>query len=267
MEVVNIQKCDIQTDNQRTIIIDSHKLEAVALRENRHTHLGPADRFFSYTSKICAPNLKFFMCTCFMTEDFSLENLSSLVGAQIKMTLREEEDETAETYTELPAEEKEVFAKCLLKFLGGVHSVQHLTLSSGFLEVLLQAPETLYRQALRLCNLVILKLEMWFTRGCLRSIAYILKISPTLRILKLQSKESNLADVEDDWEAEFSLTCMFTHLEVVEIREVEGCDNEKVNLFFQSTGDSLDNGRQVRRFKRNLRVLPTASSNIQMNFI
>ncbi|KAI3894258.1 hypothetical protein MKX03_021848, partial [Papaver bracteatum] len=93
---------------------------------------------------------------------------------------------------------------------------------------------------------------------------------------------SNLADVEDDWEAEFSLACMFTHLKVVEIREVEGCDNEvkflrfllknstvleKVNLFFRSTGDSLDNRSQVRRFKGNLRVLPTTSSNMQMNFI
>ncbi|KAI3877746.1 hypothetical protein MKW98_020227, partial [Papaver atlanticum] len=61
---------------------------------------------------------------------------------------------------------------------------------------------------------------------------------------------SNLADVGDDWEAEFSLTCMFSHLKYVEIREVEGCDNEfsflrflfknstvleKVNLFFRST--------------------------------
>ncbi|KAI3832400.1 hypothetical protein MKX03_016864, partial [Papaver bracteatum] len=92
---------------------------------------------------------------------------------------------------------------------------------------------------------------------------------------------SSLADVGDDWEAGLSLTCTFSHLKFVEIREMEGCDNElsflsfllknstvleTVILFFRSTGDSLDNGRQVRRFKRNLRVLPTASSNIQMNF-
>ncbi|KAI3894256.1 hypothetical protein MKX03_021846, partial [Papaver bracteatum] len=93
---------------------------------------------------------------------------------------------------------------------------------------------------------------------------------------------SNLADVGDDWEAGLSFACMFSHLKFVKIREVEGCDNEfrflrfllknstvleKVDLFFRSTGDSIDNGRQVRRFKRKLRVLPTASSNIQMNFI
>ncbi|KAI3894254.1 hypothetical protein MKX03_021844, partial [Papaver bracteatum] len=91
---------------------------------------------------------------------------------------------------------------------------------------------------------------------------------------------SNLADIGDDWEV--GLSGMISHLEFVEIREVEGCENElkflsfllknsmvleKVNLFFRSTGDSLSNGRQARRFKRNLRVLQTASSSIQMNFI
>ncbi|KAI3867655.1 hypothetical protein MKX03_036565, partial [Papaver bracteatum] len=69
---------------------------------------------------------------------------------------------------------------------------------------------------------------------------------------------SNLADVGDDWEEGFSLTCMFSHLKFVEITEVVGCDNElkflrfllkysmaleKVNLFFQSTSDLLDKGR------------------------
>ncbi|KAI3877740.1 hypothetical protein MKW98_020221 [Papaver atlanticum] len=182
---------------------------------------------------------------------------------------------------ELSAEEKEVFAKRMMKFLGAVHNARSLTLSSGFLEVLSQAPGTLYHQPPQLCKFQILKLELRFTRGCLRSIAYLLKISPMLRILKLKSMESNLADVLDDWEAGLPLTCMFSHLKFVEIREVEGCDNEikflrfllkkstvleKVNLFFQSTGKSLDKGRQVRRFKRNLRVLPSASSRVKLKF-
>ncbi|RZC66287.1 hypothetical protein C5167_009973 [Papaver somniferum] len=115
----------------------------------------------------------------------------------------------------------------MMKFVGVVRNVRHLTLSSGFLE-------------------------------------------------------ANLADVEDDWDAGFSLTCMYSHLKVIEIGGVEGCDNElkfvrfmlknsmvleKVNLFFRSTSDSLDGGRQIRRFKRNLRAMPTASSSIKMNFL
>ncbi|XP_026439399.1 uncharacterized protein LOC113338094 [Papaver somniferum] len=137
-----------------------------------------------------------------MTEDFSLENLSSLLRAQLKMRVREEEtDETAETYSLLHVEEKAVFAKRMMKYLRAVHNVQRLTLSSGFLEVLLQDPGTLSRQPPQLCNLEILNLEMRFTSGCLCSIAYLLKTSPIITTLKLQSKESNLADVGDDWEA------------------------------------------------------------------
>ncbi|KAI3877742.1 hypothetical protein MKW98_020223 [Papaver atlanticum] len=228
MEMAIIQKCHVHTYNQINIIIDSQRLDTLMVFDNRHMHLDSDDHFLAYTDKISAPNLKHFVCSGFMTEGFSLQNLSSVVTAQFRMRLREkQDDETAETYSELPAEEKEVFAKRMMKFLGAVHNVRHLTLSSGFLEL-------------------------------------------------------NLADLGDDWEAGLSLTCMFTHLKVVEIREVEGCENEvkflrfllknsaaleKVNLFFRSTGDSHDNVRQVRRFERNLRVLSTASSNIQMNFI
>ncbi|KAI3944268.1 hypothetical protein MKW98_016498 [Papaver atlanticum] len=283
MEKVMIRKCNIQTENQRNIIIDFQSLEAFQLIDNRHTRLGWGDHSLTYTTKISAPNVKSFTFKGCMTEDFSLENLSSLIAAHLNMRLREDEaDETAETYYELPAEEKEVFAKRMMKFLGAVQKVQQLILSSGFLEVLLQAPSTLYHQPPQLRNLESLQLEMRYTRGCLRSIAYLLKISPVIMTLILESKESNLADVGDDWDEGFSLTCMFSHLKFVEISEVEGCDNElkflrfllknsmaleKVNLFFQSTSDLLDNGRQLRRFMRNVRVLPAASSSIQMNFI
>ncbi|KAI3877747.1 hypothetical protein MKW98_020228, partial [Papaver atlanticum] len=90
---------------------------------------------------------------------------------------------------------------------------------------------------------------------------------------------SNLADVGDDREAGISMTCMFTHLKFVELREAEGCDNElkfmrfllkksmvleKVNLFFRSASDFLDRVEQVTAFKRNLRALPTASSSIKL---
>ncbi|RZC75575.1 hypothetical protein C5167_051048 [Papaver somniferum] len=170
LESVVIKKCDVQTNNQSNIVIDSRSLKLLVLVDNRHTHIGPADHSLSYTTKIYAPNAKDFTCTGFMREDFSLENLSSLVSASFEMSSGEE-DETAETYSELPTEEKEVFAKRMLKLLGGVQNVRHLSLSSGFLE-------------------------------------------------------SNLADIGDDWEVGLSLTGMISHLKFVEIREVEGCENE-----------------------------------------
>lgn len=130
LESVVIKKCDVQTNNQSNIVIDSRSLKLLVLVDNRHTHIGPADHSLSYTTKIYAPNAKDFTCTGFMREDFSLENLSSLVSASFEMSSGEE-DETAETYSELPKEEKEVFAKRMLKLLGGVQNVRHLSLSSG----------------------------------------------------------------------------------------------------------------------------------------
>ncbi|KAI3944269.1 hypothetical protein MKW98_016499 [Papaver atlanticum] len=225
MKKVTIQESDIQTDNQRNVIIEFHSLEAFKLIDNRHTHLGSSDHSLTYTTKISAPNVKSFTFAGSMTEDLSLENLSSLVDAHLDLRLRKEEaDEIAETYFELPAEE--MFAKRTMKFLRAVQKVQHLILSSGFLEVLLQASGALYHQPPQLCNLETLQLEIRFTRGCLRSIAYLLKISPVIMTLILVSEEANLPDVGNDWDAGLSSTCMFSHLKFVEISEVEGCDNE-----------------------------------------
>ncbi|RZC71436.1 hypothetical protein C5167_034664 [Papaver somniferum] len=259
LESVIIRECDIQTNNQRNVIIGSDSLQTCILVSNRRTNLGSADQFLTYNTKISGPNAEGLRCTGFLTEDFSLENFSSLVAAHVKMKLKEvEADETAQTYSELPAVEKEVFAKRMMKVLGAVHNVQQLTLSSGFLE-----------------------LEIRFTRGCLRSIAYLLKISPAITALKLKSLESSLAEVGDDWEEEFLLGCTFSHLKYVEIKEVEACDNavkflrfltknstvlEEVNLFFRSS-DAPDRGRRLSEFVENLKKFEVASPSMQINFV
>lgn len=49
------------------------------------------------------------------------------------------EDESAEAYLKLPSEEKDVYAKCMMKYLGAVYMVEKMRLSAGFLEVLSQA--------------------------------------------------------------------------------------------------------------------------------
>ncbi|RZC75069.1 hypothetical protein C5167_050545 [Papaver somniferum] len=282
LESVIIQECDIQTNTQWNVIVGSHSLQTCILMDNRHTHRCSADQFLTYNTKISGPKVKGLRCTGFLTQDFSLENFSSLVAAHVNMRLKENEaNETAQTYSELSAVEKEVFAKRMMKVLGAVHSVQQLTLSFGFLDVLLQAPGILNGQPPRLCNLEILKLEVRFTRGCLRSIAYLLNISPAITALKLKSLESNLAEVGVDWEEEFLLGCTFSHLKYVEIKEVEACDNvvkflrfltknstvlEEVNLFFGSS-DAPDRGRRLSEFVENLKKFEVASPSMQINFV
>ncbi|KAI3877748.1 hypothetical protein MKW98_020229, partial [Papaver atlanticum] len=135
VELAIILDCDVRRIDQRNIIIDTHSLQTFALVSNRRTHLGSVDHSLTCTTKISSQNLKRLICIGFMTEDFSVENLSSLLRAQLKMRVREEEtDETAETYSLLPVQEKSVFAKRMMKYLRAVHNVQRLTLSSGFLE-------------------------------------------------------------------------------------------------------------------------------------
>ncbi|RZC82130.1 hypothetical protein C5167_044914 [Papaver somniferum] len=119
---------------------------------------------------------------------------------------------------------------------------------------------------------------MWPTRACLRAMAYLLMVSPNIARLVLTSKESKLAQVGDGWEAGLSLPGMLSHLKFVRIEEVEGCDAElkllsfllknaknleEVVLEYRSNIDSPEGARQ---FQDKLRLVPTASSNIQMVF-
>ncbi|XP_026432550.1 uncharacterized protein LOC113329929 [Papaver somniferum] len=68
---------------------------------------------------------------------------------------------------------------------------------------------------------------MWGTSGCLRAVAYLLKISPNITQLVLVSEESiQLSKVGDDWEAGLSSPGMLSHLKYVGIKEAEGCDGE-----------------------------------------
>ncbi|XP_026426167.1 F-box/LRR-repeat protein At1g55660-like [Papaver somniferum] len=277
---LSIGECNIQTSNQRKLIVDSPSLKNFEYADYYCCgHLLPQNDTVVNFIKLCASNVEFFSCKSFLTQDYSLEISSPLLVVYFHITLNaKEEDENAETYEKLPLKEKAVYAKRMMKFLGAVNMVQGLRLSPGFLEVLSQAPDLLDCQPPRLCNLLYLVLEMWPTRACLRAMAYLLMVSPNIARLVLTSKESKLAQVGDGWEAGLSLPGMLSHLKFVRIEEVEGCDAElkllsfllknaknleEVVLEYRSNIDSPEGARQ---FQDKLRLVPTASSNIQMVF-
>ncbi|RZC90610.1 hypothetical protein C5167_029740 [Papaver somniferum] len=173
-------------------------------------HLGQTDHGVTSVTKLCAPKLKDFVCTGLMTQEYSFGNFYSLVSAAILMKLKKKsKDEILDTYSKLPVEEKEVYAKSMMKFLVAVHKVASMRLSFGFLE-----------------------LEMWFTRDSLRSIAYLLRNSPIIYSVVLTSMESNSEDIGTDWEAGLSLPGMLSRLKIVEIKAVVGCDSELKLLSF-----------------------------------
>ncbi|RZC75581.1 hypothetical protein C5167_051074 [Papaver somniferum] len=128
-ELLIVVNCDLQSDNQEIDIVDCFSYE----------HFGEAHfgRYFLWqnhtvvnTIKVPAPNLIAFDC-----KDFLTQNFPSAADARFSMMLREnKKDESAEIYSKLPAEEKKVYAKRLIKLLQAVPNVVRLSLSSGFLE-------------------------------------------------------------------------------------------------------------------------------------
>ncbi|KAI3925604.1 hypothetical protein MKW98_001458 [Papaver atlanticum] len=279
LEALEIVDCNIQTDYQRNLVVDSNTLKVFA-----HTcwsrYLLLRNDAMVNIIKVCAPNLEEFTCRSFLTQDYSLEICSPPSLVCFDMTLEEnEEDENAEAYSDwLP---NEVYAKRVMQFLGAVYMVKTMSLSPGFLEVLSHAPDVLDCQHPRLCDLQYLTLGMWSTRGCLRAIAYLLSISPNIVQLYLELKESYSVDVGDVWEAGLSSPGMLSNLKIVEIENVEGCDAEfkilrfllenakdleEVVIFFCSGLSSPNRIRRIVRFKEKLRAVPTASSDVELVF-
>ncbi|XP_026444385.1 putative F-box protein At3g44060 isoform X1 [Papaver somniferum] len=231
--------------------------------------------------KLTAPNLKDLWCRSSVTQHYSLENCPLLSSVIFELIVLKERvfGENAEAYCYCPSEEEKVYAKHLVNFLRANYMVKVMGLSSGFLEVLSQAPELLDSQPPRLCNLQYLSMDMWSTTGCFRAITYLLKIFPRIIFVLLRSKESNLADVGNNWEAGFSSPGMLSHLKYVNFDEVGGSDAElkllsfllkhakdlrRIFLSFRASIGSPDGVRQMKLFRDKVRALPAASSSVKV---
>ncbi|KAI3886086.1 hypothetical protein MKX03_003667 [Papaver bracteatum] len=194
------------------------------------------------------------------TQEYSLKNLSSLVDADIAIIMRDVETngEYPELYLELPEEDKEKYGKYLLNLLGALRNVKELTLYEGILEVASGALD-LCTQLPQFCNLRCLGLYFWLSRGCLRSIVYLLTTCPNIESLDLCKSsfrhyplppQLGIPDEDDDrnvgvdhrfsisvkvgsdWKAGLPLSCMLLHLKHVSIVGIEGQDNELEYLEF-----------------------------------
>ncbi|XP_026431001.1 F-box/LRR-repeat protein 13-like [Papaver somniferum] len=252
LETLFISNFDIQTDNARKLIVDSLSLKKFEFYDHRRGRLPQYDTT-AIIIKLCAPNLEEFNFRSLFTINYCLENCSPLSRAYFDMTLRKQKrNENTETYESLHRR----------KFY--------------MLNVLAQTPDLVdCRQPPRLNNLQCLILEMWSTGGCLRAVAYLLKISPSITHLVLESMESNLGNIEDDWEAGLILPGKLSHLKLIRINDAEECDAElellsflfknakvleKVVVCFGSSVGSPDRVTQVKQFQDKLRALPRSSS-------
>ncbi|RZC87556.1 hypothetical protein C5167_036095, partial [Papaver somniferum] len=172
--------------------------------------------FMAMVIKLSTPNLTSFICQDYMLQKYSLENLSSLVTANIHMMREGDEEED---------EDKDgLFPKRVMKFLVGLHNVKELTLSpADILQVVSRVPDLMECQSPLFHNLRHLELEMYFTRRCLRTVTWLLRTSPAVETLFITSEESN---EEEDDEASSLVPCHFPHLRVMKIRKFRGSDKE-----------------------------------------
>ncbi|KAI3923881.1 hypothetical protein MKW92_025269 [Papaver armeniacum] len=211
--------------------------------------------------KLHAPSLSSFIFESDMVTSFIVENLPSLVTADIKICAA------------TSGEDKEFYAQRMMGLLGGIRSVKVLNLNFSFLK----------NWELQTCLL----------RDCLRWVFYILKSSPNIESVSLRISQHrdeppldeyrkevkfNPENIGGDYlDAESSLSCMICHLKFVEINDLCGCADElkfleillkhatvleKVVLASNSTEQDSQQKKRMAKFSEMLLKFPTASKKI-----
>ncbi|XP_026400304.1 F-box/LRR-repeat protein At3g59190-like [Papaver somniferum] len=228
----------------------------------KHFHLDNCESidYFDITIKLSAPNLTSLVCKDYMSQDYSLKNLSSLVTADIGMTMSDgyRLEETPKAISELSRDVKELYGARMIEFIRAVPNVTDLTLSSpGFLEVV-----------------------AWVSSNCLNAIAYLVRISPNIEsiCLTIEQTELNANNTGGDWIVGSPFPCLH-YLKFVQIQGIQGCFNElkflqillkkaiileKVKLFCCKR-DSPDRTKQMMQFKDMLPAFPSTSSSVSIS--
>ncbi|XP_026436985.1 F-box/LRR-repeat protein At3g59190-like [Papaver somniferum] len=254
----------------------------------KHFHLDNCDDvcestdYYDITVKLSAPKLTSLICKDYMSQDYSLENLSSLVTADIGMKVSDDNRvDLPKNVSELATEVKELYSARMVKFIRAVSNVTDLTLSSpGFLEVVSESLDSLGDPYLQFSNLRFLKVETWVSSNCINTIAYLVRISPNIEsiFLTIELTKLNANNTGGDWIVGSLFPCLH-YLKIVQIRGTQGCLNElkflqallkkaivleKVTLFYYKT-DSPKRATQLMGFKEMLLAYPSASPSVSIS--
>ncbi|KAI3945372.1 hypothetical protein MKW92_029579 [Papaver armeniacum] len=207
--------------------------------------------------KIDAPNLVYLKCRDYASKWYVLENLASLVTADIDMRATKEEAAKIKDY-----------AKNNLLLLSALSSVKELRLSEGVLGICSIFYSCSAKVSLQFANLRSVK-----SRTSIRALGWLFSMSPnieSLSVVILGMPKSDIPDSEDYWAGVSP-----NHLRSVEIRGLTGHSNnelkfveimfkkavilEKMVLF--SCKKSMTDKRLIT-FREKLPTLPRASPNI-----
>ncbi|RZC94041.1 hypothetical protein C5167_016734 [Papaver somniferum] len=214
--------------------------------------------------KLYAPSLTSFICNSDMVTSFIVENLPSLVTAEIQICVA------------ASGREKEFYAQRTMGLLRGIRSVKVLTLNFSILK-----------------NLELQTDQTCFSRDCLRWVFYILKSFPDIESVSLRISQHHDEPLLDEyreevksypenirgdyWDAELSLPCMICHLKFVEINGLCGCADElkfleillkhatvleKLVVASDATERDSQLEKRMAKFSEKLLKFPTASKKI-----
>ncbi|KAI3907985.1 hypothetical protein MKW98_003630, partial [Papaver atlanticum] len=218
--------------------------------------------------KLHAPSLSSFVSNSYISTSFTLENLSSLAIADIKIRIKYE-DQVSGGSSEICAEKKEIYAQHTTGLLRGIQNVKVLKLDDSVLKALGGAPDILNTQLPEFRNLQHLKLQTYLPRDCLRSIFYILKNSPNIESVSLPAQRNGrfnpplypYFDEGTTGMQGFLCGCV-NELKFLEILLKHAMVLEKVILTSNLTNQDSQGKKRMMKFSEMLLKFPTASKKI-----
>ncbi|KAL5802556.1 hypothetical protein ACOSQ4_030861 [Xanthoceras sorbifolium] len=258
IENVNVEFCifgdskslEISSTSLKNLIVDSSDM-----RDPN------CDGLANCEVKIACPSLVAFKFLTSSTWKFSFQDLNSLKDASVDIYFHPEHG-TAEEY------------HCAMsKILEGLHNVQLLTLSSGFLRFLNLAaskPEGFSTSFYNLKSLSVYVLLNWYNQ--VEPIINLLNLSPNLEDLKILIDWMEWIEC---WEIPDEVTCSSNHLKSIHLLDFGGSQNElELVRFLLKKGKVLEKlsitwleGTEYRsKIIRDIKRFPTSSSNVAFSF-
>ncbi|XP_026443049.1 putative F-box/LRR-repeat protein At3g59160 isoform X2 [Papaver somniferum] len=190
----------IEDGYEMNVNIESHELKHLEIINNNlpvRSHYNMAKII-----KLSAPNLTSFICKDYMLQEYSLENVSSLITADIEI-VREGEYEALEYHDlEISEEEKEIlYPKRTMEFIKAFHNVKDLTISSPrLLQVKFRADKDDDEVALPMSSIMfhLKHIEIRELKGCdaeIKSLELLLMKAPVLEEMVLSLDKSSSPDI------------------------------------------------------------------------
>ncbi|KAF9619150.1 hypothetical protein IFM89_005164 [Coptis chinensis] len=209
VENLILQDCDYLAYN--TFIISAPKLKYMRVVNKVCSKI-----------KVCAPSLMLLQFIGEMYEDYSLDNLSSLVTAELRLDCH-----GSDFLKGRPVKKKKL--RCLNNFLEGICNVQSLTLSTYYFQ---NWPELFEEwEPIIFHKVKCLKLTDWQVDGDIGAIDKLLMCFPNIETLRfertvmLSQKGTGSCEKSGDQGSLLSVSCMFPHLKNIEIQNLRRCDN------------------------------------------